>query len=78
MPSQMRDFFRGSRISDTHFPQDLIRTPRYNGCLFGSFDLMRFVLFLGAVLEFELGEDGLLLEEHELLSVSELVIVRDH
>ncbi|CAA7397352.1 unnamed protein product [Spirodela intermedia] len=28
VPSQMRDFFRGSRISDTHLPQFLIRTPR--------------------------------------------------
>uniref|UniRef100_A0A7C9DWE3 Uncharacterized protein n=1 Tax=Opuntia streptacantha TaxID=393608 RepID=A0A7C9DWE3_OPUST len=28
VPSQMRDFFRGSRISDTHFPHALIRTPR--------------------------------------------------
>nr|GMC51236.1 transcription factor DREB1 [Ipomoea batatas] len=33
VPSQMRDFFRGSRISETHFPQFLIRTPRYTGCL---------------------------------------------
>jgi hypothetical protein len=30
--SQMRDFLRGSRISDTHLPQDRIRTPRYVGC----------------------------------------------
>jgi hypothetical protein len=28
----MRDFFRGSRISDTHFPHARIRTPRYDGC----------------------------------------------
>ncbi|PPD82210.1 hypothetical protein GOBAR_DD20833 [Gossypium barbadense] len=28
VPSQMRDFLRGSRISDTHLPQLLIRTPR--------------------------------------------------
>ena len=27
-PSQMRDFLRGSRISDTHFPHARIRTPR--------------------------------------------------
>lgn len=33
VPSQMRDFLRGSRISDTHLPQFLIRTPRYTGCL---------------------------------------------
>lgn len=28
VPSQMRDFLRGSRISDTHLPQLRIRTPR--------------------------------------------------
>lgn len=28
VPSQMRDFLRGSRISDTHLPQFRIRTPR--------------------------------------------------
>jgi hypothetical protein len=33
VPNQMRDFFRGSRISDTHFPQLRRRTPRYDGCL---------------------------------------------
>lgn len=33
VPSQMRDFFRGSRISETHLPQFLMRTPRYTGCL---------------------------------------------
>ena len=32
VPSQMRDFLRGSRISDTHFPHARIRTPRYDGC----------------------------------------------
>jgi hypothetical protein len=31
VPSQMRDFLRGSRISDTHFPHARIRTPRYAG-----------------------------------------------
>jgi hypothetical protein len=31
VPSQMRDFFRGSRISDTHLPHARIRTPRYVG-----------------------------------------------
>jgi hypothetical protein len=30
VPSQMRDFLRGSRISDTHFPHARIRTPRYD------------------------------------------------
>nr|KYP54164.1 hypothetical protein KK1_000338 [Cajanus cajan] len=33
VPSQMRDFLRGSRISDTHFPQLRFRTPWYTGCL---------------------------------------------
>ena len=33
VPSQMRDFLRGSRISDTHLPQLRIRTPRYTACL---------------------------------------------
>lgn len=28
VPSHIRDFFLGSRISDTHFPQFLFRTPR--------------------------------------------------
>uniref|UniRef100_A0A8R7QPR0 Uncharacterized protein n=1 Tax=Triticum urartu TaxID=4572 RepID=A0A8R7QPR0_TRIUA len=32
VPSQMRDFLRGSRISDTHLPQLRMRTPRYVGC----------------------------------------------
>nr|KYP54252.1 hypothetical protein KK1_000431 [Cajanus cajan] len=27
VPSQIRDFLRGSRISDTHLPQLRIRTP---------------------------------------------------
>lgn len=36
VPSQMRDFLRGSRISDTHLPQFRIRTPRYIGCLLPS------------------------------------------
>lgn len=36
VPSHIRDFFRGSRISDTHFPQFRMRTPRYTGCLFES------------------------------------------
>ncbi|KAK9149303.1 hypothetical protein Scep_008060 [Stephania cephalantha] len=31
VPSHILDFFRGSRISDTHFPQFLIRTPLYEG-----------------------------------------------
>ncbi|EYU29278.1 hypothetical protein MIMGU_mgv1a014180mg [Erythranthe guttata] len=33
VPSHIRDFLRGSRISETHLPQLLIRTPRYTGCL---------------------------------------------
>jgi hypothetical protein len=28
----MRDFLRGSLISDTHLPQVRMRTPRYVGC----------------------------------------------
>jgi hypothetical protein len=32
VPSQMRDFLRGSLISDTHLPQLRMRTPRYVGC----------------------------------------------
>ncbi|CAA6656170.1 unnamed protein product [Spirodela intermedia] len=28
VPSQIRDFFLGSRISDTHFPHLRMRTPR--------------------------------------------------
>ncbi|BAS77777.1 Os02g0230875, partial [Oryza sativa Japonica Group] len=42
VPSQMRDFFRGSLISDTHFPHARIRTPRYDGCLPPSPDLPLF------------------------------------
>lgn len=33
VPSHIRDFLRGSRISDTHLPQVRIRTPLYTGCL---------------------------------------------
>lgn len=40
VPSQMRDFLRGSRISDTHLPQLRIRTPRYTGCLLHSLGLL--------------------------------------
>lgn len=36
VPSQILDFFLGSRISDTHFPQARIRTPRYSGCRLAS------------------------------------------
>ncbi|KAJ0826102.1 hypothetical protein HanRHA438_Chr17g0810501 [Helianthus annuus] len=31
VPSHILDFFFGSRISDTHFPQLRLRTPRYTG-----------------------------------------------
>ncbi|CAA7402506.1 unnamed protein product [Spirodela intermedia] len=31
-PSQILDFFRGSLISDTHFPHRRFLTPRYTGC----------------------------------------------
>ncbi|KAM7490433.1 hypothetical protein LguiA_033354 [Lonicera macranthoides] len=43
VPSQIRDFFLGSRISDTHLPQFLIRTPRYTGCLLCSRILFMFL-----------------------------------
>jgi hypothetical protein len=33
VPSQIRFFFLGSRISDTHFPHVRIRTPLNTGCL---------------------------------------------
>jgi len=33
VPSQILFFFRGSRISDTHFPHVRIRTPLYTECL---------------------------------------------
>lgn len=33
VPSHILDFFLGSRISHTHFPQFRFRTPRYVGCL---------------------------------------------
>nr|GMD41442.1 hypothetical protein CR513_28042 [Ipomoea batatas] len=44
VPSQMRDFFLGSLISDTHFPQLRILTPRYTGCLLLSLILFIFLL----------------------------------
>lgn len=40
VPSQMRDFFRGSRISETHLPQLRFRTPWYTGCLLHSLGLL--------------------------------------
>uniref|UniRef100_A0A7C9CP05 Uncharacterized protein n=1 Tax=Opuntia streptacantha TaxID=393608 RepID=A0A7C9CP05_OPUST len=49
VPSHIRDFFLGSRISDTHFPHALIRTPRYTGCLLLS--LTRFAFGLGPELD---------------------------
>ncbi|KAF1893710.1 hypothetical protein Lal_00002225 [Lupinus albus] len=51
VPSHMRDFLRGSRISETHFPQLRIRTPRYKGYLFKS--LIRFTFFVVEEGEFE-------------------------
>lgn len=80
VPSHMRDFLRGSRISDTHFPQLRIRTPLYTGCLLES--RFRFALldsgslFLAYEREFwdggggggDVGGDE---NEFELLSVSE-------
>ena len=79
VPSHMRDFLRGSRISDTHLPQFRIRTPRYTGCLLES--RMRFVFLdsescpLASGTPFrcdgEEGEVGGDENELELLSVSE-------
>lgn len=79
VPSQIRDFLRGSRISDTHLPQFRILTPRYTGCLLESRIL--FIFFdSGSGFEelgrdwVEPGEDGDDEEEEpelELLSVSE-------
>lgn len=74
VPSQMRDFFRGSRISDTHLPQFLIRTPRYTGCLLES--LPRFAFFAsgsvpGSTVPAPPGEDGEEEEELVLVSLSE-------
>ena len=40
VPSQIRDFLRGSRISDTHLPQFRFRTPWYTGCLLQSLGLL--------------------------------------
>lgn len=39
VPSQIRLFFLGSRISETHFPHARIRTPLYTGCLLSSLGL---------------------------------------
>lgn len=46
VPSQIRLFFLGSRISDTHFPHARMRTPLYTGCLLSSLGL--FFCFLAA------------------------------
>ncbi|KAF1865719.1 hypothetical protein Lal_00021719 [Lupinus albus] len=43
VPSQILDFLRGSRISDTHLPQLRFRTPWYKGCLLLSLDLLEVV-----------------------------------
>jgi len=54
VPSQMRFFFRGSRISDTHFPHVRILTPLYTECLW-SLLLPLLSLFLPRF--FELDDD---------------------
>lgn len=74
VPSHILDFLRGSRISDTHLPQFLMRTPRYTGFLEES-GRMR-LLFLdsgdwGFGFRGEDGDGGLEENEFELLSVSE-------
>lgn len=51
VPSQMRDFLRGSRISDTHLPQLRIRTPRYTACLLLSLLLLLLLLLLSSQLQ---------------------------
>lgn len=48
VPSQIRDFLRGSLISDTHFPQLRMRTPLYSGCFPGSPQRSRFAFFPGS------------------------------
>ena len=54
VPSQIRFFFRGSRISDTHLPHVRIRTPLYTECL-----LLLFLLLLLSLARFlELDDDG--------------------
>lgn len=69
VPSQIRDFLRGSRISDTHLPQLRIRTPRYTGCLLHSLGLL--ALLCSGDLETELDEKGEHVDEL-LLAASEL------
>nr|CAD1824140.1 unnamed protein product [Ananas comosus var. bracteatus] len=61
VPSQMRVFFRGSRISDTHFPHARMRTPRYDGCRVLPAPRPRFVGAPGLVAALELGGDIALL-----------------
>ena len=54
VPSHIRDFFLGSRISDTHFPQFRIRTPRYKGCLLESPPpRMRFIFLVSGSISVE-------------------------
>ena len=76
VPSHILDFFRGSRISDTHFPQFRMRTPRYTGCLFES--RLRFSVFEPNGAAAPDGDDGevKLLSFPELLFWAETLIVR--
>jgi hypothetical protein len=63
VPSQIRFFFLGSRISDTHFPHVRIRTPLNTGCLLlllllvslGLFGFLRF--FSGSDLDTGFGDN---------------------
>ncbi|PWZ30231.1 hypothetical protein Zm00014a_000536 [Zea mays] len=46
VPSQMRDFLRGSLISDTHLPHARMRTPRYAGAAAAAPSCGRFLPLL--------------------------------
>lgn len=67
VPSHILDFFLGSRISDTHFPQFLFRTPRKVGCL-SSPSIFRLFLLPPLLSCF-----GLFLGFKELLLVAQLL-----
>lgn len=55
VPSQILFFFRGSRISETHFPHVRILTPLYTGCLL----LLLLLLLLSFLRRFlELNDDS--------------------
>ncbi|WVZ15510.1 hypothetical protein V8G54_013076 [Vigna mungo] len=59
VPSQIRFFFRGSRISDTHFPHVRILTPLYTECLLSLPVLLPLLsLALPRFLELDDDDDG--------------------